>query len=573
MNKISFTPEAFHVEATARSFYEESIAKTLLTLWRHQRLITAIAMVGFLLGLVWVSIAEKRYTSEAVIQLDFARAEAAKVGAPMPMAAMEASALVEGDARLIRSRLMARRVVERLHLVTDHEFAPGPSSLSAIYSYATGGSAAEPLDRTVERATEALTKQVTVSNDAKSYLISITAKATTPEKAAELANAFAAEYLQDRLLQKLRQGEAEALGALNLLLITYGEKHPSVIQANANLDSARKRIEIAQGSAEEQAGLANFLPGQLVSAAQPSPFPTGPGKLFILALATLGALLAGVFCALFLEKRKTGLRSEEDVKEHTGLRCVGMVPTIGDVETSGLNAEQSEALRSFALAAGLADRNGSARTVMVTSSLPDEGKSDFVSGFARLQLDQGNRVLIIDTNPRNPNEGGQFIDDLIETRESMQAFFEKQKNIPMARLFRAQCGPGDQIAIATKGFENLCKEALSYYDLVLIEAPPAIMLADAVVLGRIANCTIQIARWNSTPRKTVANTVRRLRDASVLTTGVVLTDVDLAGPRVYGTSDYFDDVSKYRDYMSKNRDQLFKYRKNAMATTRGLFSK
>lgn len=544
MNTIPFETEPLE-GAPLRSHYETVAANTLLVLWRRRRMLAMMAVAALLLGLVGLFFTEKRYTSEAVFQLDFARVDAAKAGAAPPTAAMEAGALVEGEARIIRSRQMARRVVMRLGL--DKPAANANQSIwSTIIDFIRPSR--DSASSRIDRATTELMKRVAVSNDTRSYLITISATANTPDKAADIANAFATEYLQDRLLQKLLEIEAGAAGTVGELEKTYGDKHPSVVQAKANLQAAREQVQREQQSAAQRIGLANPLPSQLVSPAQPILVPTGPNSILILGLSVIGALAFGVGIAVLLEKRDTGFRSEQEVRAVTGVRGLGMVPRIADSNASERAMEQLEALRSLCLAVGLGGRDASARVLMVTSSVPGEGKSVFVSSLARSLVDQGVRVLILKATPRCQSAGAQSIEELLEAPEALQSFLDERRGERLSRIVRTS-GLGDGRSIfAGQAFERLRKEALNYYDVVIIEAPPAIMLADTVTLGRIADRSIHIARWNSTPRKTVAATIRRLREASIRIDGVVLTGVDLAEHRTYRTGDQCENFTRYRDF-------------------------
>jgi len=550
MNTIPF--ETGPVTGTPlRNYYENVAADTLLMLWRRRRMLATLTLLAVVLAGIALMFTERRYTSEAVFQLDFARVDAAKAGAAPPTAAMEAGALVEGEARIIRSRPMARRVVMRLGLEKDPAFAPPAGYFTIVRELlwpASSGSTAAKSSTRIDRATTELMKRVTVSNDTRSYLITIAASASTPVKAADVANAFATEYLQDRLLQRLLEAEAGAFGTLNELEKTFGDKHPSVMQARANLLAARDRVQIEQQSAAQRIGLANPLPSQLVSPAQPILVPAGPNTLLIFGLSIAGALAVGIGLSLLLEKIDNGFRTEAEVRSQAGVRCLGMIPMIADSASADRSGEQLEALRSLCLATGLGGRDAAARVVMITSSVPKEGKSVFASNLARALVAQGVRVLVLNASPRTPASGYTAIEDLIDSPDALQEFLDGHRDERLSRIIRTSGLNGSRSLFATPTFDRLRKEVLNYYDVLLIEAPPAIMLSDTVTLGRSADLLIHTARWNRTPRKTVSNAIAQLRSASIRIDGLVLTGVDLAEHETYHTGDQCYNFSKYSGF-------------------------
>ena len=96
---------------------------------------------------------------------------------------------------------------------------------------------------------------------------------------------------------------------------------------------------------------------------------------------------------------------------------------------------------------------------------------------------------------------------------------------------------------------NLLKER---YDLVVIDTPPVMAVADARILGRVVDKTIFVVRWGKTPRKVSKAAIELLRRASVSTAGVVLQQVDLKRySRVgYGDSGYYYHYGRYGKYYS-----------------------
>ena len=526
-------------------FYEAVAFDTLRVLLRNWRLIASFVAAGFLLAVLGIMLVETRYNADAVIQLDFARDDPARKTAPS--ANMDAAILVEGEARLIRSTALARRVVTRLKLDEDPAYAPRSLLSRVLGVLRPGPSVSSKTDLAVRR----LARQLRVTNDTRSYLITISIVSHSPEWSAKLANAIAVEYLNDRVIQRLRVTEASARGALADARATYGEKHPSVIQARAQLAAAEMRVaeqeKIGSGGDPDELRTA---PGQSFLKAEPVWLSAGPNPIAFLGIGLVGSLIAGIGLALLLERRDTGFRTELGIPASIGVPCVGMIPRKTDaVPGKGIlrdrGMEQREAFRSLCLTAGLAGREAGCRVIMITSALPAQSKADFVKGLACSLMEEGQRVLVIDASPSSHVGTRTSLDDVLGNSELMQQFLVAQSNLPMSELRRKSGlngahNPFASFASAERTLEQLLTKARTHYDAIIIDTPPALLFADSIFLGRFADVSLHVANWNETPRATVAAAVNRLRENAVRVDGVVLIEVDLgqypsytAGDRTY----------------------------------------
>jgi uncharacterized protein involved in exopolysaccharide biosynthesis len=216
------------------------------------------------------------------------------------LASVDASSIVSGEARLIRSDAILRAVVKRLGL--DPVAAEPPSWATQGLDWVRAMLLPEtrnhsPFDRTVAM----LRDEVVVMNDTRSYLISISFAARSADEAARVVNAFAIEYLRDKDLQRRRDGVAAAEGELARQLAIYGEKHPKALQAAEGLDAARASLKAAMSP--QDGGRDEVTSDQSVKLAVPNRTPTSPKGFVILGLSFLSALLAGIGLAIWRDRR------------------------------------------------------------------------------------------------------------------------------------------------------------------------------------------------------------------------------------------------------------------------------
>jgi Mrp family chromosome partitioning ATPase/capsular polysaccharide biosynthesis protein len=520
-----------------REHYEAVTTSAIRVVWQRKSLITlltAMALVGSTLA---VSNIDSKYTSESLIQLDFSRGEPVRApqGAQQgPNLTIDASAVVETEARVIRSRAMAERVARHLDLEKNPAFSPTMSVAQRLLSWMQtlrGGAAGEAISASSSELIAAeLLRNLAVTSDQHSFLISVSYTSGSPRMSAQIANAFAEEYIQNRR-------EVIARQALAALALAYGPKHPSVVQAQSKVDPSDTNWRSGDNA-------------RIAMLAEPIAIPTGPNRLLIIGLATAGSLCLGILLALLLERRDNGFRSELEVIAATGLRCFGMMPVLGRFP------ECWEAARSIAAAAGLSDAAIESKVVLITSSVPGEGKSLIAPMLAESLVSAGKRVLFIDASPKASASasGGRHSITLEKALSDIDALLPLPGR-GFAQLARASGLANGKTIFRSLAFDKLLIRARAFYDIIIIEAPPVLLLAEVYDLSRFADTVLHVIRWNMTPRSTVAAAMRRLQEFKMHPDGVVLAGVNLRKHRQYSIIDACLFYTRYRKYYRKHTDR------------------
>jgi uncharacterized protein involved in exopolysaccharide biosynthesis len=285
-----------------RGHYENVAANTLRSIARHVRLIATLVVIALALASLLVSQLPRRYSAEALVQPDLYHGE--EGSKYTPVANIDGAALVSSEAQYIRSPSMVRTVIKRLGLDGDAEFAAPRSEFLQGPSWVRSAFFPETVvSLPLERAAARVARRLTVTNLVRSYLISVSFTADSPEKAATVANAFAFEYVRSKTIQRLVEAVTTATHELVRQSGIYGEKHPRILQLKTELETARSRLQAAVNEPEGTASKAP--PGSAIMLAEANPTPSSPKGLMILGLAFLSALIAGIALALWLESRET----------------------------------------------------------------------------------------------------------------------------------------------------------------------------------------------------------------------------------------------------------------------------
>jgi Mrp family chromosome partitioning ATPase len=480
----------------SRLHNEEVMIGALRLLWYSRGTFVIAAILAMAMAAVLVRFGPRTYLAESVIRFDFT---AASTAASTPRLALDPAAVVDSEARIARSRTVAEQVVARLHLADDSAFASPPGHLTQLIDFLgrrPEDGMAQPDDGAdTSRRDLAIARVMAttvVDHDNKSYLIGIRFRWSDPQTAARLANALAQEYLRQRQTQSLIATKARLSAELTQISMRLGDKFPTYLAVKAQLDEIGRSLDDANLPATpvRSVALGDFT-AEIAVPAHASPVQASPNPKSVYAMALLGGFILTAAFLLLRQRWDTRLTNEWAVADRLGMRCFGTIPD-GTSWRASARAALREAARSVAVASGLDVKGQSCRVVVLTSSLPDEGKTLLATALAAVLAEHGQRVLLVDAVPRaHPKRLGH----------------------------RALTG--------AEGFAENMLDARKSHDVVIIKAPPILMLSDAAHLARNADLLMLLVRWRRTPARIAAEALRRLQEAGAPVSGTVLTNVPL----------------------------------------------
>jgi uncharacterized protein involved in exopolysaccharide biosynthesis len=276
-----------------RAYYQELAARAVLAVRRDWLLIAAFMTLGVVLALSIIPLLPRKYSATAFIIPNLYSQEQGKVVA---LASVDASSMVNGEARLVLSDTILQAVVARLGLHKPSEARQGSGWFRSMFFPEMTRS-----DSASDREMGVLRSKVEVAKDPRSYLISIAFTASSPDEAARVVNTIAGEYVRDKWMQRSRDALIAAQAELTRQRAINGDKHPKVLQAIEALDVARAELN---ASIEPDASSRNSpRTDEGVKLALPNRTPTSPKGTVILGLTCFLALLAGIGLAIWRDRR------------------------------------------------------------------------------------------------------------------------------------------------------------------------------------------------------------------------------------------------------------------------------
>jgi uncharacterized protein involved in exopolysaccharide biosynthesis len=292
---------------TTAAHYDAMVRDVVHRLWLW-KLWVGLAILGALaIATASLKYIGPSYTSEAIIQLDFNQNAP---GSGSRGVVLEASALVDSAARILRARSTAEAVVTRLQLDQGQQFQTRslPSQMLAHFRTFLGIADLPPSPR--ERAVKTVMRQLQVSTDPRSYLIVISATSKTPEQAAALANTAAMHFLQEAALDKAKASRAAAAQELAAVAMTYGVRHYKYIQAQHQLEQLQARLDtMLKAMPADPDLLQSLIP------ARPIFEPSGPNIPVFFAAAIAVALALCLWLAWLSVRSGNRLVAESKVNQ------------------------------------------------------------------------------------------------------------------------------------------------------------------------------------------------------------------------------------------------------------------
>ena len=273
-----------------------------------------------------------------------------------------------------------------------------------------------------------------------------------------------------------------------------------------------------------------------------------------LAFAGLLGLFLGIAAAFLREFMDDSVKDINELERETQLPVLGLIPSVNEsdpkkVSQLVLNSPKSalaESFRSLRTTIRFKLREQQQEPVIfVTSARANEGKTTIAMNLASAFAHTGKRVLLIDADLRNPS-----LHKLIGTRNQQNLVGYLTGEYPLDQLSQASNVPNLDIVVAgtpptdpsellanTK-METLLKTASQHYDMIIMDGPPILGLADAMILTSIANITLLTVHANDTSTTTVNNALKRLQETGSNVSGIILNQVKDAERLGYG-DDYY----------------------------------
>jgi capsular exopolysaccharide synthesis family protein len=340
-------------------------------------------------------------------------------------------------------------------------------------------------------------------------------------------------------------------------------------QAAVELTALQSAATSARSMYEAFLGRLNQTQGQegiqtpdarVISQAQIPRGASFPRKGLTIGLSIPAGILLGLMIAFAIERLDSGFRTTSQLENMLGVPVLATIPEIREegIPAADFVADKplssfAEAIRGVQLGLSLSNVDRQPKVIVVTSSVPGEGKTTVSISLARMAARGGLKTIIIDGDLRRPNLANNFGREHFE-RGLIEAITgelpldqcvakDPKSNAVILPCLKPAVNPADVLSSQT--MQRLIDNLSKTFDLVIIDSAPILPVNDTKILSRLADTVLFVVRWEKTPREAVATALRSLRDVHATISGVAMTRADTERFRYYNYG--------YQSYYSYNK--------------------
>jgi succinoglycan biosynthesis transport protein ExoP len=346
--------------------------------------------------------------------------------------------------------------------------------------------------------------------------------------------------------------EEEKQMDLGRVAIDYTELEREADSARQTYQSLLARYQEMNSEANTQASNVT-----IIDLAESPRRPYSPKPFVSIAVSIFLGIVFGVLLAFFLEYLDATVKTPDDVENALGLDLLGVIPKTSKDKKNPLRGEifasrgkpnqATEAFRALrtALLFKLKHVPG-CRTIVVTSPNPAEGKSTVSLNLAVSFQQNHLKVLLIDSDLRKPKlhvrmeiEAGKGLTDVLEGSVSFDSVVHRNaKDLGFDLLSSGTQSSRPTELLGSVNMESFMAMMKKEYDIIIIDSPPYLAVADVSVIGTYADASIIIAKYQETEKRHLKNLKKRFAEMDGKLLAVIINQVNV-GERDYYYHQYY----------------------------------
>jgi len=275
--------------------------------------------------------------------------------------------------------------------------------------------------------------------------------------------------------------------------------------------------------------------------------PISPRRTLDILLGVIAALIVSVAFAFFYEYLDNRLKDPDEISACLGLAPLGMLPALGQQRTkgplllnNGVPPNFSEMFRTIRTNILFSSPEGLPRTLAVTSTGPGEGKTLVSSNLAVACALAGQRVLLIDADMRRSQMHDIFdveltpgLSNIIVGDAKASAALHKTAVSGLWVMPSGRTPPNPVELLASARFREVLASLSQHFDTIVIDTPPAMVVADPLVVATIASGVVFVVGAEMTSRHTARAVIDQLERGNARILGAVLNRVEFGKNRYY----------------------------------------
>jgi capsular exopolysaccharide synthesis family protein len=287
-----------------------------------------------------------------------------------------------------------------------------------------------------------------------------------------------------------------------------------------------------------------------------------------MGVAIPGGFLLGLMFAFMMERLDSGFRTTYQIETMLDFPVLATIPELSgtgkdkvcgpaDQVIDRPMSSYSESIRGLQLALTLSNVDRKPKIVVVTSSVPGEGKTTIAVSLARLAARTGLKTIIVDGDLRRPVVAATMgieapklgILEVVSGSHGLDQCVIKDGRSDALVLccVKKPASPSD--LLSSQAMKNTIDGLAKAFDLVIVDSAPILPVNDTKILAQLADTVLFVARWEKTPREGVSNAIRALVDVHAPIAGIALARADMKRFQYYSYG--YQDYHYYNKYYTE----------------------
>lgn len=370
---------------------------------------------------------------------------------------------------------------------------------------------------------------------------------TTPIVLQAVIEDLGLEVSADRLADKIT-----ASTNLNTVLINITVADTSPVQAAAIAQAvARSLVDAVDNLEKPKAGGDSPVSLSIITPAEAPDAPSAPNTRLNLLIGVLVGLILGVVGAILRTALDSRIAGEVDLRRVTDAPLLGGIAFDQEAVKNPLltqappQSPRAESFRQLRTNLQFANVSGRAKTILVTSSLPGEGKSTTATNLAIALAQAGQTVCLIDADLRRPmlNEylgldRNAGLTTVLIGKNDVNELLHPWGEDNLYVLTSGQIPPNPSELLGSQEMQHLVRRLEQVFDVVVIDAPPLLPVTDAAVLAQHVGGVLLVAAVHRIKNNELEKSLKALDLVGANLLGVVLNRLPVKGPDAYGYGYY-----------------------------------
>lgn len=359
-------------------------------------------------------------------------------------------------------------------------------------------------------------------------------------------------HLDETVPQLARRVGATAAQNSVLLDISVIDPEPRTAARIADAIGRSFQRVVTESLEKPLAGGPSLVRVERIQPAIPPAVPSAPALDVNLALGVLGGLVGGVALALFRSTVDTRIRSKEDIEAVTPSAVLGEIafdgaadirPLVVQADPRSPRAESFRALRTSLL---FVDLDGRRKSLVVTSAMPNEGKTTTTANLAIALAENGASVALIDADLRRSRlatvmgvEGSAGLADVLIGQAEITDVAQPWGTENLVLIPAGRVPPNPSEMLGSEAMRALIADLEEMYDYVLFDTPPLLPVTDAAVLSKLTGGAIVVGAQDRTRKPQLARALSDLDNIGARVLGIVLTMAQRKRSSAYGYGEHY----------------------------------